>query len=127
MKPPSLTFWTQVLVSLEVLLVFAAGFPFVFYDNAARQLYQVHSSFVNGLWSKPYLKCAMHGSKYLYISWLYGVQDGLELSTEQQRSMLDARQRLLKALTTIRQDREKIILELGLALLQKQAVSPADN
>ena len=55
------------------------------------------------------------------------MQDGLELSTEQQQSMLDARQRLLKALTTIRQDREKIILELGLALLQKQAVSPADT
>ena len=64
--------------------------------------------------------CFYDCAKHFYV------QDGLELSTEQQRSMLDARQRLLKALITIRQDREKIILELGLALLQKKSVSPAD-
>jgi hypothetical protein len=45
------------------------------------------------------------------------------VSAEQQQSMLEARMRLLKAVTTIRQERERIVLELGLALLQKQAVS----
>ena len=50
-------------------------------------------------------------------------QDRLEMSAEQQQSMLEARRRLLKAVTAIRRERERTVVELGLAMLQKQAVS----
>ena len=51
------------------------------------------------------------------------MQDSLELSQEQQQAMLAARRRLLKSLSIARRDREKMILELGLALLQQETVS----
>ena len=51
------------------------------------------------------------------------MQEHLEVSAEQEHNLLEARRRLLKAVTQIRQERERIVLELGLALLQKQAAS----
>lgn len=53
------------------------------------------------------------------MQWL---QDTLELSQEQQAAMLMARKSLLKTLTGVQGRRERIILELGVALLQKKPV-----
>ena len=48
------------------------------------------------------------------------MQERLEVSPEQANSLLEARRRLLKAVSKIREDRERQILELGLALLRQQ-------
>ena len=50
------------------------------------------------------------------------VQDALDLTPQQQLAFVTARRRLLTALGTIRQQREKLILALGIALLQMAPV-----
>ena len=50
------------------------------------------------------------------------VQEALDLTPQQQLAFVTARRRLLTALGTIRQQREKLILALGIALLQMAPV-----
>ena len=50
------------------------------------------------------------------------LQAVLKLTPDQQRVIVGARRRLLQQLAIIRQQREKVVLSLGLALLQKQPV-----
>ena len=50
------------------------------------------------------------------------LQEALDLTPQQQQAFVTARRRLLNALGTIRQQREKLILALGIALLQMAPV-----
>jgi hypothetical protein len=50
------------------------------------------------------------------------LQEGIRLSEAQQLAFVGARRTLLTRLTTIRQQREKVIFALGLAMLQATPV-----
>ena len=56
---------------------------------------------------------------------LVWVQAGLRLTQEQTDVLVSARRQLLGLVAKIRQRRERIVISLGLALIQNQMVCPA--
>ena len=74
--------------------------------------------------SAPSLPHACASSNSLLILQSHCVQAGLRLTAAQQQAVVTARAQLVSLVAAIRQKRERVVIALGLALLQNQMVNP---